>query len=321
MIFLTVGTQFPFDRLVRAVDEAFDNGLIDEEVFAQIGETSYRPHNFESVASLGEKVFDERLKQASSVIGHAGIGTITTALDNHKPLLVMPRLKKHGEVVNDHQVAIARKFEELGHILVAYDVKDLPDSIKKLKNFIPRKRKSDPEAVANRIRRFLDSLQNQSRADLMTKRKNMRVCLAASAGGHLTQLLKVAQSWSKYESFFITTSNTVREKLGEYGNVYIVGECNRQHPLRVIAVLMRCLKIVLRERPNVVISTGAAAGCITCFLGWLSGAKIIWLDSITNVDRLSLSGRMVRYIADVFLVQWPELAKKYNNVEYLGAVI
>jgi UDP-N-acetylglucosamine transferase subunit ALG13 len=49
MIFLTVGTQFPFDRLVRAVDEAFDNGAIDEEVFAQIGETSYRPRNFEQV--------------------------------------------------------------------------------------------------------------------------------------------------------------------------------------------------------------------------------------------------------------------------------
>jgi UDP-N-acetylglucosamine:LPS N-acetylglucosamine transferase len=155
----------------------------------------------------------------------------------------------------------------------------------------------------------------------MPERKKLRICLAASAGGHLTQLLKVAQSWSKSESFFITTSNTVREKLGEYGNVYIVGECNRQHSLRVLRVLALCMSIIIRQRPDVVISTGAAVGCITCFLGWLSGAKIIWLDSITNVDRISLSGRMVRYIADVFLVQWPELAQKYNNVEYIGAVI
>jgi len=158
MIFLTVGTQFPFDRLIRAIDEAFDNGLVGEEVFAQTGETSYKPRNFESVASLGKKVFDERLKQASSVISHAGIGTITMALDNHKPLLVVPRLKKYGEVVNDHQVTIARKFSELGHILVAYDVKDLPDGIKKLKNFIPRERKINSEAVVNRIRSFLESL-------------------------------------------------------------------------------------------------------------------------------------------------------------------
>ena len=160
MIFLTVGTQFPFDRFVRAVDNIFDQGLIDEEIFAQIGETSYKPRNFESVASLEKKIFDERFKRASSVISHAGVGTITVALKNHKPLLVMPRMKRYKEHVNDHQVATAKKFEELGHILAVYDVKDLPNGIRKLKNFIPRKRKASPDAIADRIRRFLNSLQD-----------------------------------------------------------------------------------------------------------------------------------------------------------------
>jgi beta-1,4-N-acetylglucosaminyltransferase len=160
MIFLTVGTQFPFDRFVRAVDNIFDQGLIDEEIFAQIGETSYKPRNFESVVSLEKKVFDERFKRASSVISHAGVGTITVALKNHKPLLVMPRMKRYKEHVNDHQVATAKKFEELGHILAVYDVKDLPNGIRKLKNFIPRKRKASPDAIADRIRRFLSSLQD-----------------------------------------------------------------------------------------------------------------------------------------------------------------
>ena len=148
-----------------------------------------------------------------------------------------------------------------------------------------------------------------------------RVCLAASAGGHLSQLLKLAESWNGYDTFCVTTTKVVVEQLQKYGNVYIVGESNREHLLRVIVVLLRCARIVFRERPDVVISTGAAVGCITCFLAKLLGAKIVWLDSITNVDHISLSGRMVRYIADVFLVQWPELAKKYSNVEYLGAVI
>jgi len=160
MIFLTVGTQFPFDRFVRAVDNIFDQGLIDEEIFAQIGETSYKPRNFESVVSLEKKVFDERFKRASSVISHAGVGTITVALKNHKPLLVMPRMKRYKEHVNDHQVATAKKFEELGHILAVYDVKDLPNGIRKLKDFIPRERKASPDAIADRIRRFLDSLQD-----------------------------------------------------------------------------------------------------------------------------------------------------------------
>jgi len=160
MIFLTVGTQFPFDRLVRAVDEAFDNGLIDQKVFGQIGETSYRPRNFESVASLEKRVFDECLKRASGVISHAGVGTITMALDDHKPLLVMPRLRKYGEVVSDHQVAIAKKFSELGHILVAYDAEDLPDGIRRLAGFVATERIATPGAIADRIRRFLDGLRD-----------------------------------------------------------------------------------------------------------------------------------------------------------------
>jgi beta-1,4-N-acetylglucosaminyltransferase len=162
MIFLTVGTQFPFDRLVKSVDLACDAGLIDEEIVAQIGESLYKPRNFRAMASLDKDLFDRFLKEASGIISHAGIGTITMALDNKKPLLVMPRLAKYGEVVNDHQTAIARKFSELGYILAAYDSKDFADEIRKLKSFVPRERKVDPKPVADRICHFLNSYRTKS---------------------------------------------------------------------------------------------------------------------------------------------------------------
>ena len=156
----------------------------------------------------------------------------------------------------------------------------------------------------------------------MVKNKGkLRICLAASAGGHISQLLKLAESWDGYETFCVTTTQVVRDKLSRFGEVYVVGECNREHPWRVILVSIRCMNAILSERPNVVISTGAAAGCIMCFLGKMIGAKVVWIDSITNIEKLSLSGRMVRYIADLFLVQWPHLARKYKNAEYLGVVI
>lgn len=155
----------------------------------------------------------------------------------------------------------------------------------------------------------------------MSKQQKLRICLVASAGGHTSQLLKLADSWQGYDTFCITTTEVVREKLKKHGRVYIVGECNHQHPLRVLKVLMRCIRIIMREKPDVVISTGAAAGCIMCFLAKLLGGKVAWIDSITNVERLSISGRMVRYIADLFLVQWPELAAQYSNVKYEGTVI
>ena len=149
----------------------------------------------------------------------------------------------------------------------------------------------------------------------------LRICLAASGGGHLTELLAISDSYSQHEIFCITTVPVVQGKLREFGHVYVVGECNRNYPLRVLKVLWLCAKIIFKNRPDVVISTGAAPGCIVCFFGKILGARIIWLDSIANVDKISLSGRMVRYIADLFLVQWPELASKYKHVEYAGTVI
>ena len=156
MIFLTVGTQFPFDRLVKAVDDLFDRGLIHEQVVAQIGDSKYRPRNFEAVASLDKSAFDRNVEQASAIISHAGMGTITMALEHSKPLLAMPRRKKYGEVVNDHQVVLAIKFEALGHILLARDETELADKIPGLKSFVPRPRTVDPSAVARRIDVFLN---------------------------------------------------------------------------------------------------------------------------------------------------------------------
>jgi UDP-N-acetylglucosamine transferase subunit ALG13 len=155
MIFLTVGTQFPFDRLVRAVDEAVGENGLDEQIFAQVGASSYRPKNFETVPELEKSVFDKYFREAVGVISHAGMGCITIALEKRKPLLVMPRLKKYGEVVNDHQVVIAKKFEKLGHLLVAYSDEELLDKIKFLRGFVPQKREVHCEAVAARISDFL----------------------------------------------------------------------------------------------------------------------------------------------------------------------
>jgi len=154
-----------------------------------------------------------------------------------------------------------------------------------------------------------------------TDAEKFRICLVASAGGHASQLLELDESWKGKDAFSITTSRALRQKLSEYGRVYVVGECNREHPLRVLRVVLQCARIIFRERPYVVISTGAAVGCIACYLGKLFGAKVVWIDSVTNVERISLSGRLVRPIAGLLLVQWPELTEKYGHVEYAGAVV
>ena len=158
MIFLTVGTQFPFDRLVQAVDEFFDAYALDDEVVAQIGESTYKPRHFKAVVSLDKEAFDRHFRQASAIIGHAGLGTIMLALDCGKPLLAMPRRKRYAEVVNDHQMALADEFEALGHILVAHNAAEVAAKLTRLKSFVPQPRRANAEAVAERIGCFVRSI-------------------------------------------------------------------------------------------------------------------------------------------------------------------
>ncbi len=159
MIFVSVGTTHPFDRLIRAVDEAVERRLVEERVYAQIGSGAYEPRNFEYVRSMGKHAFDECVRSASGIISHAGMGILTAALDHDKPVLAMPRRKCYGEAVNDHQVAIAREFARLGHVLVAWEPADLFREIVKLGGFVPAPRRGQAAAVVDRVRRFLDDTQ------------------------------------------------------------------------------------------------------------------------------------------------------------------
>jgi len=163
MIFLTVGTQFPFDRLVKAVDQAVERNGCDIEVFAQIADSSYQPHCFDAVSYLQKEDFDRNMREASAIISHAGMGTITAALENNKPMLVMPRLRKYHEVVNDHQVAIARKFEQMGHLVAAYSEEEVPDKVRTLERFVPTERMKCVDAVTQRISSFIQQVMQRKK--------------------------------------------------------------------------------------------------------------------------------------------------------------
>jgi beta-1,4-N-acetylglucosaminyltransferase len=158
VIFLTVGSAFPFDRLVVAVDELVGRGLVREEVFAQIGVGGARPKHMRCEEVLDKPRFDALVREASALVGHAGMGTITAALEHKKPLVVLPRRKEHGELVNDHQLATARRFEADGMVLAAYEVGQLAEKIAALATFVPRQRVAQPEAVARRVGEFLAGL-------------------------------------------------------------------------------------------------------------------------------------------------------------------
>ncbi len=121
----------PFDRLVRAVDE-WAGARQRRDVFAQIGPTDWRPRHLAWTGFLEPEDFRRRVREASVLVAHAGMGSILTALESGKPILVMPRRGDLKETRNDHQVATAKQFKSLGRVAVAMDESELPGHLDNL---------------------------------------------------------------------------------------------------------------------------------------------------------------------------------------------
>lgn len=117
MIFLTVGSQLPFDRLVAAMDEVVS--ILGVPAFAQIGRSTYRPRSMEYAQVLPPSEFESRMKAAEIIVAHAGIGTVLQARSFGKPLVVYPRRSALGEHRNDHQVATTRALSSVAGVHVA----------------------------------------------------------------------------------------------------------------------------------------------------------------------------------------------------------
>jgi UDP-N-acetylglucosamine transferase subunit ALG13 len=156
MIFVTVGTDLPFDRMMRVIDGwAGDTG--QKDIFAQIGETEWRPCHMGYSKFLEPPEFVRRFNSATIIIAHAGMGTILSALRYQKPILVMPRRASLGEQRNEHQLATAQRLAALGKISVAFDEASLRDQLDRLDQLHVKATAgafADPQLLAS-LRRFI----------------------------------------------------------------------------------------------------------------------------------------------------------------------
>lgn len=156
MIFVTVGAQMPFDRLVSWADAwAAEAGR--DDVCAQIGPTDLVPGHLDVLPFMDPQEFRRRVEASDAVVAHAGMGTILTVLELGKPILVVPRLGDRGETRNDHQVATARRFEEEGLVLAAYDREQFRARVAALEGAPPRPRISSQASppLLERLRAFV----------------------------------------------------------------------------------------------------------------------------------------------------------------------
>lgn len=158
MIFVTVGTQLPFDRLVRAIDD-WAAARNRTDIFAQIGPGEYQPRHLKWARFIDAPDFRRHVAEAETVVAHAGMGSIITALEMGKAIVVMPRRADLREHRNDHQLATARHFAAQGRIRVAFDEAELLSKLDVLAHCTaarPRCSATASPELLDALRRFVE---------------------------------------------------------------------------------------------------------------------------------------------------------------------
>lgn len=152
MIFITLGSQkFQFNRLLKAVDEI----AVDEDVFAQIGYSDYKPRNYRYKEFLDRDEFENMMSKADIVITHGGTGAIIEAVKKGKKVIAVPRLKKYGEHVDDHQIQLIGQFRNLELIYACEDM-DLEKAIEIVRETEYKSYQSNTERIIKSLEEFID---------------------------------------------------------------------------------------------------------------------------------------------------------------------
>lgn len=146
-----------------------------------------------------------------------------------------------------------------------------------------------------------------------------RILAVASGGGHWLQLMRLRPALEGHKVTYVTTIAGLDAQFGASPCV-VIKDASRHEPLHAVRMVFQLAAVIIRVRPQVVISTGAAPGLAALALGKLIGARTIWLDSIANAEKLSMSGELAKRVADLWLTQWPHLATP-NGPEFRGAVL
>lgn len=156
----------------------------------------------------------------------------------------------------------------------------------------------------------------------MSEDKKIKLCFAASSGGHYEQLLMLKPLMDKYDSFIITEKTLYNSEIQDK-KVYYLKQVNRKEIsfiLHMIINVVLSLKIYIKEKPNIVICTGVLAMIPICLITKIARKKLIYIESFAMVTSATKSGKFLYKFADQFYVQWPQMKKIYPHAIYLGGI-
>jgi beta-1,4-N-acetylglucosaminyltransferase len=149
----------------------------------------------------------------------------------------------------------------------------------------------------------------------------MRICLVCSAGGHFFELYSLNPLWKQHDCFWVTFKREDTQYLLREGKVYWAYSPTNRNLKNLIRNFFLAAKIIPREKPQMIFSTGAGVGVPFLVIGRILGIRTLYIESMARTNGLSLTGRLVYPFVHDFYVQWPELSRKYRRALFRGQVV
>lgn len=150
--------------------------------------------------------------------------------------------------------------------------------------------------------------------------KDMKVCLVGSSGGHLTHLYMLEPIWKNCNRFWVTFDKIDANSILKNEKVYHCFFPTNRNIWNLIRNTFLAIKVLHKEKPNLIISSGAAVAVPFFYLGKLSGAKTVYIEVFDRIDKPTLTGKLVYPVTDKFIVQWDEMKNVYKKSINLGSI-
>jgi len=149
----------------------------------------------------------------------------------------------------------------------------------------------------------------------------VKLCLVCSSGGHLQELLRLRHSWEGRDRFWVTFPGWDTDELLCHEHVIHAHHPTNRNLWNLFRNTLVAWRVLRKHRPDVILSTGAGIAIPFFWIGRLLGIRSIFVESLTRIESLSLTGRLVRPVATRFFVQWPELARRVPGVRFGGSIL
>ena len=151
-------------------------------------------------------------------------------------------------------------------------------------------------------------------------KKDIKICLVSSSGGHLTHMYMLKPFWQDKERFWVTFDKEDARSLLKGETMYPCYYPSNRSLKALVINTVRAFKVLKKERPDLIISSGAACAVPFFYVGKLFGAKLIYIEVFDRIDSSTLTGRLVYPITDRFIVEWEEMKKVYPGAINLGSI-